>query len=1458
MATFYPENTQYGMGADTQKALSSLQSDLFKKLQERMSSPTPTTQPQKVSVDPTSIYRPSSFTGVQLNKEPLKPVEGIPNQNRIFSASQLAGESPDYWSTPTQPGQYWVAPTDPSQVQVRQWPQELGGGQYFVDPSQPDKIVRSTRTYDSKSNILMRNGLPSYEVTLPNGEKRSLFEIDHIIPKFLGGTDDPANKELLSASDHDKKTRIQSVALTLLSAGKINESQARTMAFNWRDKDATNIPLPFKSVEEGGVGQIDLKTAQNIVKDWEQGPKVGWRNILNEIPETITNFGKNIPVLGPALAEGFRGFTKEATLGFAPLGQTGKYETTADEIAATLGNILGSTGGFLVGFGKFKAGLKAVKTLATGVRALETAEKAASGVGLLSKGVSMLDKLKVGKGATQTATSVIKGLPYMGQKAGLMIDAADVNKLRRAFTTQKVLTDMGLLAAYGQLHKQDAPGIENRINRFVTDVAFGGLLGSAGQNIKGYAKVGAGTMAISMMSSALAGADPEDIVKDSILNAAITTALHGTGYKSSKQAKAAQEAQINKAATDAANKMAVEFIAPYSGGKIKVGQTAPKMTESQALSLRQEAFDNLDKLIASTDGWDLDDIMRARTGIIVSTRQLYKNSLPKMLREKADIDDIISMGQKIKDRENFLASNPSMPKDVNRVSEIIKFGDLSKIGGQTASPDAPTGRISLSGISSKISNKNKENIARFNDAINNKTSGSSERAEPYVILADRPDIKPILERQNGLMTEYQIQGKERSPHKNPQNAVQAFGVVYDQNGRATTLSLGWVPRKFMVDESVFSQNSRIKALNEKYPDYKNLELYDPNLNKDAISTKMKTDGNKFVVAKVEKIIKTAKESGEPFVELSLDGSSWAKGKELTSKLNQPVEGMSIRTLPLKIQEIKKISKNINEARVRTALVGKTEARKMLDDIQDKIIKGVVPAKTQTVVEPGVKPAEKTFTPVEVGKNEKGYWVVDGGKAKYIPGEGEAPVPEIKLINIKKSFNKVNKGEVTTKKNIANTIGQQMLLEGESQMMEFKLPNREMSRDAYINYLKRIIDNVDVERPNGLSLSEYQAIKTNVKNRLKIKAADMVETAFDPKNEASFTGLAVQKNKEKLNNIEKKALELANSGMDEEMAVVEAIKNDTMEKLGVEAKKVLTPKKPFDPTAREGLQTIGIKSFAENIKGNISKQPKDGYSYGFSRTMDDGLRKAFGDKYDTSWSLNSIFDPTTKLGKMIWGPENLYNQLNQNKMPRSQFKPYLKAAQAGNKQAIKQAEVERGRILSQAEGTRNSGEMPLPSDIAEAKLNIKDDSQADWLSIKDLTLGEEKIFQGRIAAELDGKYTAERGAKDAKNLLFEIIKRFNESGPKVKAKGINLDDTINSIKEEATNYAKEMEGPIKTDRGLKTLTRKLANLANNQESLKKLKEEGRLTPKLEKQLSRNERVLETLGKVQEMLNKRLNS
>jgi hypothetical protein len=257
-------------------------------------------------------------------------------------------------------------------------------------------------------------------------------------------------------------------------------------------------------------------------------------------------------------------------------------------------------------------------------------------------------------------------------------------------------------------------------------------------------------------------------------------------------------------------------------------------------------------------------------------------------------------------------------------------------------------------------------------------------------------------------------------------------------------------------------------------------------------------------------------------------------------------------------------------------------------------------------------------------------------------------------------------------------------------------------------------------------------------------------------------------------------------------------------------------------------------------------------------MDEGLKKAFGEKYDSSWSLNSIFDPTTKLGKMVWGSDNLYNQLNQNKMPRSQFKPYLKAAQSGNKQAIKQAEVERGKMLGQAEGTRNSGEMPVPADVAESRLNVKDDSQADWLSIKDLTLGEEKIFQGRIAAELDGKYTAERGAKDAKNLLFEIIKRFNEKNPKVRAKGINLDDTMNSIKQESANYQQEMKRPRKTNRGLTTLSRKLVNLANNQNSLKKLKSEGRLTPKLEKQLDRNERVLETLEKVKGMLSKRLNS
>jgi hypothetical protein len=1463
MPTLYPENTQY-FGDDTSKKLAGLQSSLFKQLQEKLANPTTSATPKAIP-NPAGTYT-SLSSSPSLNTKPEGALTagslGAPNSAKIFPASQLGGNI-DYWKSSTAPGATWTGPSDTSNVNVRQWPEALGGGQYFIDPTQTDKIIRSSRTYDTAEQTMMQQGLPSY-----------LFQIDHIIPKFLGGTDDPANKELLSIIDHENKTKIQAVANTLLSNGKITENQARLMAFNWKDKSPEGIPTPYSANDpEGIAGFIDLKTAEKIAKRWEEGPKATWKSVLKEIPETITSWGKKTPIIGPALAEGFRGLVKQGTLGFAPVGTAGEYENTADQTAATIGNIAGSTAGFIWGFGKFKAGWQAVKMgkqALMGMKALEAAEGAGVAAGIASKGVSLLGKLKMG-GGTLKAASLVKAIPFVGEGGQIAVDGAQLAKMTRAFTTQKVLSDMGLLATYGQLNKQDAPGLENRMTRFMADVAFGGILGTAGQNLKGYARVGAGTMTISMISSAFSGAKPEDIIKDSILNAAITTSLHGMGYRGSKQAAAAQREAVDLAAKDAANRAAVEFLSPYSGGKLKVGEPIPKMTEKQALTLQKEAFENLDKLINLQKGWDPEDVSRARIGITVSTRQLYKNSLPKILSEKADIEDLLSIGQKVKNKESLRSSDPTTPKNLYDLADRVKLGELSIDASIPNEGKFPTGKIPITGIAEQISPTNKANLERFFDATQGK---SGEKAERFVILTDRSDLRPLIEKQNSLISEAQIASMDKRPSQNPQNNVQAFGIVYDEAGNASALSLGWVPRKFTLNESKFNQNARVKSLNARYPDQPQLELFDPSYNKDAIAEGMKAQKTPFVVAKVEAFTRNATESKQPYLEVKISDAGWRKGQELMAKLNKGDTFRGLDDLTKNVNAVKKVSENISEARLKTALMAKEESTRVLDDIEKNLAKGILVPETQMTTIPTTEASLKEVsTPVVAAKitgifrsgaisrpftsAKTGYWKPEGNRWDFIPGLKEPGQPSIYMAKPKKAS--VQKVDIPTRKNMVDTVSKQMFQAGDDLLENYKVPKREMNRDAYTRYLKGVIDSVDVNIPKGMGFQDYQAARTKVQDRLRVKATQYVEEAFDPKNEIKFSDFEtpIGENK-RVHPIKALALEFEKEGLDPERAMVAAIKRDTEIKLGLKvAEKTPTTQKSFDPLAREGLQTLGIKAWHDNTIGHLKNTPKDNYSYGFAKTMDEGLKKAFGEKYSTNWSLNSYFDMTTNIGKMMWGPRNISGTLNENKMPISQFKQFSKAVESKNSQAIHQASVERNRALDLAsQGRTPLGASEAEVEAAQSGLRLKDATQGEGINFTDMTKGELNIFKGRISAEADGNYSAERGADDANRLIWDIVNRYN-SNPNVKtpAKRPYMAPILEEVKAEASTYRNENKAVAKTSKGILALGDKIASIVRSIKSMEKLDNEGKLSEKIKKQLSANRKLKEDLAKIQEMLKSR---
>ena len=88
---------------------------------------------------------------------------------------------------------------DPSPLaKFRNLPEFMGGGQYILDPEQRDSLIKSVRKYDPMKKNELMGGLSS-----------DFFQIDHKVPLWAGGSDNDANKERLTITDHEQKTNEQ-------------------------------------------------------------------------------------------------------------------------------------------------------------------------------------------------------------------------------------------------------------------------------------------------------------------------------------------------------------------------------------------------------------------------------------------------------------------------------------------------------------------------------------------------------------------------------------------------------------------------------------------------------------------------------------------------------------------------------------------------------------------------------------------------------------------------------------------------------------------------------------------------------------------------------------------------------------------------------------------------------------------------------------------------------------------------------------------------------------------------------------------------------------------------------------------------------------------------------------------------------------------------------------------------
>lgn len=583
----------------------------------------------------------------------------------------------------------WVNPSD--QVKARNWPSDLGGGQYAIDPTQPGALVKSSRkivTDQTRKKILG---------DLPGG----LYEVDHVIPLWLGGTDSLKNLEILDKVEHKNKTTAQAVVMTLLANGKIDKNQAKIMAFSWKDKDIKGLPTPDNEGKFNGSIYLPLDISQKYAQKWEEDstkPDM-WKYFGESFKENMDKFGEGW--LPDPIREFAKGLVGGGTAGIAPGTAPSADSNTFSKITNIAGNIVGTITGLGLltkGVVKVLGGTKAIMGIKKGI---DIADEAVKSTGAITD---------VGNISKTVAKSRVEKLSRMAKSAGLLSLWGQIG------TTGKEITG------------QEEADFKNHVSQFMSDVAFGSILGAAGQTMKGYASVGLGTTALSLMEG--------DDILPAIQNGALMTALHGMGYK-----KGLIDPKT-RIGNEEAYKMASTTMNQYVGNNfptIKRGETVPSILTFEPTKIEKiksdykakypndTRFDNVSDTggaiqilgrdakrnfldIVKRDAGDMsqDQIIKEMTRITTAENQLYNQTLEPVARQEKEWADLVSIGEKL--RPQTKTSQFTKAKDTNEILNKIPtlMEDIPVV-----KTSYPTGKSGITGYGGKLDSEAKANIDDF-------------------------------------------------------------------------------------------------------------------------------------------------------------------------------------------------------------------------------------------------------------------------------------------------------------------------------------------------------------------------------------------------------------------------------------------------------------------------------------------------------------------------------------------------------------------------------------------------------------------------------------------------------------------------------------------------------------------------------------------------------------------------
>jgi len=754
-------------------------------------------------------------------------------------------------------------------------------GQYAVDTNDGTFLNSTRPQYDNPVWLARRKALLG-------GRPSELYEVDHIVPLWAGGTNDDSNLVVLPRFEHDKKTLAQEVGRVLLTNNKIDKNEALRIALTWNERDLSALPKK-EDLSEGKFP--DLTQAQKVYDVWkkqETDPTIGtsWidtfkkrASLIKPLHSTAKLIEKVTNALPNFLEAGVEGGISGATAGYL------KFEPNKE--FSTIDNLVGNVA---YGLGMILPIARVSKIIGASkyVPQISSAANTIKSSGLIGKAV----------GATQAAGNAVAGAQnalYRGTLATMGVKVAArpaINSVRQQ-AINKILANTAIkwtpaTVVVGQLQaamfEDENNNLAERGKQFANDLVLGGITGMIQPSLKGAAKVG---FLSSMLTYVMSDGD-----WDSALSMGVTMAglhrLGGIGF----EGQITQQMEVIQKQMNDSMEQAVKSITPVSlatmksyGADIPIAAdgTIPEipMTTVMVQQWRQTAEKGLIKQAFGEEAPDAATLnKKIEDGERLETKEMswedfvteyndikahgelleYQTLSPAQQQDRA-AENLFSLIEMNKEARQLRVLPPQLQTIFNQLPETVinKKIELDPAdAGQGIS-----GKTTTTGIAKNV-NTSLRSSQEFIDAGENQIRTG--------ILVRRDDIAPMIERLNGT-PEFPF------TDPNPRKILQLL-TFHRKDGSVVVGDGAFVPQEKTLAEKNAANRGVQKGTQQPY---------DVSFNKDAIFDEMEKNKLQWVLVNIDdagyyKPDYTTPNREKPFITFDLHGTHWKMSKDLQGEV----------------------------------------------------------------------------------------------------------------------------------------------------------------------------------------------------------------------------------------------------------------------------------------------------------------------------------------------------------------------------------------------------------------------------------------------------------------------------------------------------------------------------------------------------------------------------------------------